>query len=206
MYPIAWFDRLSSFFLRALRVLRGVFCLSVSIRRVTDTARACPRKSMAPLRLRGMALFLTVAVLAVLTVLVMALTASIDVARGLSVNARGTAEARELARMGIEAAAARMARGEVWAEPWVIETPEGVARLSPVAPGVGAYDGAFLRPRPGDALVSVEARVAGGLRDWTVRQVYLLNADEGRQRRIRVSETIATVKRKEPPPKPSGRV
>ncbi len=152
-----------------------------------------------PSRRRGMALIVSIAVLAILTLIVMALTASQTTERHLASLHQTKQSARELIRLGLDSALAQMRKNGPDLPKEDHSTDEGgfsiSARPLDLEEGTAKkiYDGIILKYHPGDALLTVIAAVPGGPSKLAVEHNYLVNVTPGRERKVRVNERLYSV-------------
>jgi hypothetical protein len=151
-------------------------------------------------RRRGVALVVSIAVLAILTILVMGLAASQSVASHSLARSDSERQARNLSRTAFDAACsaiAAMPGGPTVeiaprAEPFRADKDSFNFGIRPtVSDDDPVYAGKFLRRRPGDAVVTVTATHSAGANTLRVTQTYLANADPALGRRLLLTEEIA---------------
>jgi Tfp pilus assembly protein PilX len=147
-------------------------------------------------RRRGVALIVAIAVSAILTVLVVGLSASHSVARQGNVASMLGHQARVLARAGLDTAMVLLAQVPAGsAVPKRTFTAEGGAydvEIRPAGADEPAYDDQALAHRPGDAIVTVSAVARRGPHRRQVNQRYLVNASPDRARRVRLENSVSS--------------
>jgi hypothetical protein len=160
-------------------------------------------------RKRGSAVLVAISVLAILTILVMGLAASLQVAMGTSSRLESRQHVGRLARLGFDAAMARLAglaqggaEQSAWAE-GSGQVQEGAAKgvfafsLKPTQPdsvfggkNAPVYGGNYLEHRPGDCLLTVQASAERGGRTLGMERIYLVNGSPTHPRRLLLEETL----------------
>jgi len=160
-------------------------------------------------RKRASALLVAISVLAILTILVMGLAASLQVAIGTSARLESRQHVGRLARLGFDAAMAALAglaQGGAEEPAWPQgsgQVQEGGAKgafafsLKPTQPdsvfggkNAPVYGGDFLKHRPGDCLLTVLASAERGVRALGIERIYLVNASPAHPRRLLLEETV----------------
>ena len=153
-------------------------------------------------RRRGMAMIVAISVLAILTIIVMGLAASQRASRQLASIQQTKQKALELIRLGLDSAMVQLKKPGGSVPPNAYKTREGEFTLTAFAIdpqeelAKTLYDGKYLQHRPGDTLLTVSASVLRGPRRLQMEHLYLVNAAEGRERRIRLDEKFHTLKEK----------
>ena len=140
----------------------------------------------------------------------MGLAASQQAARGVTARLELRQQARRAARIGLDAALARLSaaaadsiassQGEGVVEEGAASSRYRFAAAAAPADSVygdaktPVYGGGFLRHRPGDALVTVRATARRGGAALELEHIYLVNAGPDAPRRVRFSEEVRAAK------------
>jgi hypothetical protein len=135
------------------------------------------------------AVLIAISVLAILTVIVMALAYSTGMARNDESRGARQLRASHLARAGLDYAVARIeaARGNAAGVDGLnLALQEGLCRIAakPTTASDAVYSDSFLKFRPGDAMVTVRAAAGKGANSYEAVQTYLVNAGPGQPRRV----------------------
>jgi hypothetical protein len=140
----------------------------------------------------GAALVIALSVLAILTILVTALAASLQVAANRGASAQTRQKARQLIRLGLESARTQIAKGAPGTLPSTFATPQGACELAvrAAAPGDATYESPLLAHRPGDYEVTVAATVRHATRNLRIEHVYLVNTSPNAARQVRLAANV----------------
>jgi hypothetical protein len=138
---------------------------------------------------RGVALIIAISVLAILTIVVMGLATSFEAARVQTSHSAAREEAASIIRFGLGHAKALLAHspGELVGKEKVVTLGGGKCVLSAknAEPSNACYSGKFIKPRPGDVLVTIRAEGAKAL---SLTEEFLVNVSGAGSRVIRRSE------------------
>jgi hypothetical protein len=150
---------------------------------------------------KGVALIAAIAVLAILTLLMMGLAYSASASRHNESRAVSRERASHLARLGFDLAVVTLSRASTpLTEPKELKVSleeEGTSSTTclisgrPATPTDSIYAGNFIKPRPGDTIITVEATISRGAATQTAKQSYLLNVSPAQPRRLLYEETVS---------------
>lgn len=160
-----------------------------------------PKKSFTK-GIRGSAIIVAISVLAILTLIIMGLAYSAGASRQNEIRTVSKDRATHLARLGFDFALATLSKAPALTGPQELkinlqadQATSTSCRISerPAAPTDGIYAGKFIKPRPGDIIINIEAIVYQGAASQKATQSYLLNVDPAHPRRLLYDEKVSAM-------------
>ena len=138
---------------------------------------------------RGVALIIAISVLAILTIIVTGLAASHQAASAHNTHSADRQQALSMIRFGLGCAKSLLAHNpvELAGKPKIVELERGKCVISAkiAEPANPCYSGRFIKPRPGDVIVTIQAE---GPRAASRTQEFLVNVSDTGKRVIRLAD------------------
>ena len=146
-------------------------------------------------RRRGVALIIAISVLAILTIIVTGLAASLEAAAAHSAHSAGRQEALSMVRFGLNYAKSLLTRSpaDLAGKPKVLETDQGKCVISAKIAQADdpCYKGRFIKPRSLDVILTIHVE---GPRAASLTQEFLVNVSETGKRVIRLADKAEAAK------------
>lgn len=144
---------------------------------------------------RGVAIIIAVSVLAILTIVVFGLAASLRFAADNETAGQNRQTAVSLINTGLDYGLGLLAQNpaEILGKTRVIPFENAAVTIfcRQAVPGDACYAGKFLVLRPGDAILTIRVHHGKEPRITRLTQEYLVNATAGQERVVRIEERIA---------------